>query len=210
MALILLGTGLPACVQGNDAFQEFAQAQYAAQDTWVLCSQDLSPSGVDFEHGEAVVEALADADRPDAAEARRAPVMRELERVLREQNHSLGKEMLAGRVLMPDRQQTGTLRDVKAFAAQIAGQALASGDGRQGLRIKGTVALVPARVRVRARRKVVRQHGLARRCAEQLCALLQDACPKERRPLPARSQRPDAVGSGRVSRKKTAVLPALS
>jgi hypothetical protein len=141
----------------EDVRQKWNEFLDSSKKEWVAYSECLNArSRVNFEEGTIEVEALAEVDREEAAKECRGCLAEQVVAVLTEENHTSGERMLAGQVRMPDSDALVTPENVSECAARVCGQAtveperISSKDGRQRMKMKAILRMVPNHVRVRA------------------------------------------------------------
>lgn len=133
----------------------------SSKKTWVDYSEDLDArSDVNFEEGTIEVEAVVEADQPDAVEQAKAKIAQQVEKIFSEEDQA-GNTILADQVQMPDTQKPVTPENVEQFVKEevdkkvvVEEKPFQSKDGKKRIKVRVTLGMVPDHVRIRAKRYV--------------------------------------------------------
>lgn len=126
---------------------------------WVDYSEDLDArSNVNFEEGTVEVDAVVEADQPNAVEQATAKIAQQVKKIFSEEDQA-GNTILADQVQIPDTEKPVTPENVEQFVKEEVDQKVVveetpftSQDGKKRIKVRATLGMVPDHVRVRAER----------------------------------------------------------
>ena len=128
----------------------------SSRKEWVDYSKDLNVrSNVDFEQGTIEVAAVVETDQPDALKQAKTKIAGQVRKIFSEEDE-VGNRILADQVELPDTKVLVTPENVEQFIEKevekevVKERPFLSGDGKERVKVRVSLNMVPNHVRVRA------------------------------------------------------------